>query len=83
MRILLALCQDLETEVVISYVLLVDVEHWEKDIEEITQYKSRPVAHTSLKSFEEDLMKEQDRLGVQKDGTDVLVRARRPKMNHH
>ena len=45
----------------------------------ITEDECGPVVHASLQAFVEDLVEEEDRLRVEENGADVLVRARRPE----
>ena len=78
MRILFALGEDLEAEVMIPHVLLVNVEHGQEDVEQVAQDQGGPVVHPRLEPFVKDLVEEEDRLGVEEDGADVLVRAGRP-----
>jgi len=43
----------------------------------VTEDQRGPAVHASLQAFVEDLVQEEDRLAVEEDGADVLVRARR------
>lgn len=76
--VLFALREDLKAEVVIPHVFLVDVEHGEEDVKEVAQDQGGPVGHPGLESLVEDLVEEEDRLRIQKDGAHVLVSAGRP-----